>query len=182
MKTVITDPARTYLLVSGGDGYETAMATGDKLENAYLSLFYTDAKNCPFNEHEAFLESLYDEDNWTINYMLGPVRYSEIFEDGSVDVILLSASDTPQKALAALVNVARAAFYAADDSEEIEGDDGRELRVSSNNFDALSDALDALDDLPDDRPDYVMNGPARAEWALRELFPTEPESLNKEAA
>lgn len=73
-------------------------------------------------------------------------------------------------AMSLLVNVARAAFRAADDSEEIPGDNGREHRIDSANFDALCNALGALDDLPDDQPGYVMTGPARAEWALRDLL------------
>lgn len=65
-----------------------------------------------------------------------------------------------------LIAVARAAFHAADDSEEREGDDGREYVIDSRSFDELSNALDAFDELPDDRPGYTMTGPARAEWAL----------------
>lgn len=65
-----------------------------------------------------------------------------------------------------LIAVARAAYHAADDSEEMEGENGREHSVSANDFDALSDALDALEELPDDKPGYTLSGPARAEWAL----------------
>ncbi len=47
----------------------------------------------------------------------------------------------------ALLNaVARAAYNALDDSEEVEGDDGRCHQVDSANFDALSAALEALDE------------------------------------
>lgn len=80
------------------------------------------------------------------------------------------AGETQQKALAGLVQVARAAWHAADDSEERCGDDGREHVVQSNDFDDLSNALDALEELPDDQPGYVMYGPAKAEWALRDLM------------
>ncbi|HMY99918.1 MAG TPA: hypothetical protein PLU79_09720 [Burkholderiaceae bacterium] len=67
-----------------------------------------------------------------------------------------------------LVNVAFAAWTAAEDSEEMEGESGREHCVASHDFDALCDALDALDELPDDRPGYTMQGcgPAKAKWAL----------------
>ncbi len=44
--------------------------------------------------------------------------------------------------------------------------DERQHCIDAVEFDALSEALDALDDLPDDRPGYVMHGPAKAEWAL----------------
>lgn len=74
------------------------------------------------------------------------------------------------KVVVSLIQVARAAYHAADDSVEVEGDNGREHRVCSGDFDALSDALDALDELPDDQPGCVMHGPARAEWALRKLL------------
>ena len=74
------------------------------------------------------------------------------------------------KVVAALVRVAREAWTAADDSEEVLTDDGRAHRIIGPDFDALSDALDALDELPDDQPGCVMNGPARAEWALRNLL------------
>ena len=49
-------------------------------------------------------------------------------------------------------------------------DDGREHRIIGHDFDTLSEALDALDELPDDQPGCVMNGPARAEWALSKLL------------
>lgn len=170
MKTSIFDTSRIYVLVSGGDGYETSIVSGDKLEEAYLSMFYTDAKNCPENERYSFLEALRDEDNWTHNYAIGPVCYSESLEDGSVQIILLS-NNAPQNAIAALVRVARAAWHAADDSEEIQGDNDLEYRVPSSSFDELSNALNALDDFPDDKPGYVLSGPAKAEWVLRDVIP-----------
>ena len=77
--------------------------------------------------------------------------------------------DSASKVVAALVQVARAAWHAADDSEEVLTDYGRAHRITGPDFDELSDALDVLDELPDDQPGYVMNGPARAEWALRNL-------------
>ena len=78
--------------------------------------------------------------------------------------------DSASRVVAALVQVARAAWRAADDSEEVLTDDGRAHRIIGPDFDELSDALDVLDELPDDQPGYVMNGPARAEWALRNLL------------
>lgn len=72
-----------------------------------------------------------------------------------------------------LVRVARAAFHAAEDSEQVEGDDGLVHVVSSQDFDDLSDALDALEELPDDQPGWTMHGPAKAEWALRALLAAE---------
>lgn len=69
-----------------------------------------------------------------------------------------------------LLRVAKTAFLAADDSEEIMTDDGREYRIIGPDFDELSDALDALEELPGDRPGYVMSGPAKAAWALRDII------------
>ena len=59
--------------------------------------------------------------------------------------------DGDTKVVAALIRVARAAWYAADDSEEVLTDYGRAHRIIGPDFDALSDALDALDELPDEQ-------------------------------
>lgn len=58
----------------------------------------------------------------------------------------------PDHVAAKLIAVAHAAFRAADDSEEVEGADGRQHVIGAQDFDALSDALDALEELPDDKP------------------------------
>ena len=70
------------------------------------------------------------------------------------------------KVVAMLVAVARSAWNVADNTMEFNG----EYSVMESCVNELSDALDALDELPDDQPGYVMNGPARAEWALRNLL------------
>lgn len=62
-----------------------------------------------------------------------------------------------------LLEVVRCAFHAMDNTE----DDGNGKHWNEPDFDALSNALDALDALPDDRPGYVMGPAAKAEWALR---------------
>ena len=59
--------------------------------------------------------------------------------------------DGDTKVVAALIRVARAAWYAADDSEEVLTDYGRAHQIIGPDFDALSDALDALDELPDEQ-------------------------------
>ena len=69
-----------------------------------------------------------------------------------------------------LVQVARAAWNAADNGLGVLVDNGIELRVSPADFDRLSDALGLLDMLPDDKPGFTLSGPARAEWALRDLI------------
>jgi hypothetical protein len=65
----------------------------------------------------------------------------------------------------ALLALAHDAFMALDDAEESKakeafGDDYRQLCF----------ALDALDELPDDKPGYTLDGPGRARWALRRLL------------
>jgi len=73
------------------------------------------------------------------------------------------------KVVASLVQVARAAWHSADNTMEVDGENGTEFHIDAVYFGELSDALDTLDELPDDQPGYVMNGPAKAEWALRHL-------------
>lgn len=74
------------------------------------------------------------------------------------------------QALGLLLALARAAYWAMDDSEQMA--DGSSL-VPSENADSLSAALDALDDLPDDQPNCYMLPGAKAAWALRRLLGTE---------
>lgn len=64
-----------------------------------------------------------------------------------------------------LLEVALAADHALDDTE----DDGESLTWWRPSFDRLSNAMDALDELPDDQPDVVMGPVAKAGWALRDL-------------
>jgi hypothetical protein len=78
--------------------------------------------------------------------------------------------DGAAKVVLALVQVARAAWNAADNGLGVLVDNGIELRVSPVDFDAIFDALALLDMLPDDKPGFTLNGPARAEWALRNLL------------
>lgn len=77
-------------------------------------------------------------------------------------------TDIERSALEGLLQVALTAFHAADDSE----DDGAEHIINAQrvDMDRLGEALDMLDELPDDQPGYVMAGPARARWALRRLL------------
>lgn len=68
-----------------------------------------------------------------------------------------------------LLALARATSRALDDSEECAGEDGRFHAIGAPDFDEISDALDALDELPDDKPDYTLDAGGKAEWALRNL-------------
>lgn len=65
-------------------------------------------------------------------------------------------------------------FQALDNSEEREGDDGREHAIDATWFDPVSEALDKLEALPDDQPGYTMDAPAKAGWALRNLLAVPP--------
>lgn len=69
-----------------------------------------------------------------------------------------------------LLKVAECAESLADSSEEMEGEDGRIHLVMAADFDELSDALDLLDELPDDKPGYVLGGAAKAAWALHDII------------
>jgi cation transport regulator ChaB len=75
-------------------------------------------------------------------------------------------TDQQRRVIGLLIDLTRAAFHALDDSEERQGDDGRVHVIHSNNFDAVSNALDRLDELPDDRPGYTLGPAGKAEWAL----------------
>jgi hypothetical protein len=65
--------------------------------------------------------------------------------------------------LNALVDVASAAFDAMDNGEET----GDGVNLDPAFATKLSAALDSLENLPDDRPGYVMGPAAKAQWALR---------------
>jgi hypothetical protein len=70
-----------------------------------------------------------------------------------------------------LLTVARAAYCGCDDTEDA-GDPGF-VKMDRASFQTLSEALDDLDELPDDKPGYVMGPAAKAEWALRGLLTTD---------
>jgi len=58
-----------------------------------------------------------------------------------------------------LIEVARAAYFLCDDTEEYEG----ALTVDKDDFDRLSAALDKLDKLPEPGLNLIGTGPAKAE-------------------
>lgn len=69
----------------------------------------------------------------------------------------------------ALLDLAYKAWCLADDSEDM----GDSHNVEAADFDALSNALDVLQALPDDQPGYTMGEAAKARWALRRLIGTD---------
>jgi hypothetical protein len=73
------------------------------------------------------------------------------------------AIPTDNAVIQSLLEVVRCAWAAMDNTE----DDGKSKHWNEPDFDALSNAMDALDALPDDRPGYAMGPAAKAEWALR---------------
>lgn len=75
------------------------------------------------------------------------------------------------RAIEGLLQLAYAAWCAADDSEEMQ--DGTHV-IDGENFQAVCKALDALNELPDDQPGYTMGEAAKARWALRRLLPSSP--------
>lgn len=69
-----------------------------------------------------------------------------------------------------LLNIAGLAWRALDDSDEVETPDGRGHVISDIDFDALTQALDELDELPDDQPGVTMSPAMKAAWALRSML------------
>ncbi|WP_414446828.1 hypothetical protein AB4851_08585 [Burkholderia sp. 22PA0099] len=101
---------------------------------------------------------------------IGDVQEAEYVRVGDQAVAADGAATPSERAVIdMLIALTCATFRALDDSEEVVGADGRQHIIDSVNFDAVSDALDALDGLPDDKPDYTLDAGGKAEWALRNL-------------
>ena len=66
-----------------------------------------------------------------------------------------------------LIALAQSAETLADNSEEI--DEKVVLGIPSD-FETLSENLDLLDELPDDKPGYTLSAAAKAAWALRHVL------------
>lgn len=78
--------------------------------------------------------------------------------------------------IAKLVALTSAVNIAMDDSEERDGADGCEYVIDRVNFDAVCNALDALEELPDNRPGWAMSAADKAAWALRHLTDAAPQA------
>ena len=87
------------------------------------------------------------------------------------------AEPVARDVIAKLIALTRAVNIALDDSEERDGIDGREHVIDSVNFDAVCDALEALEELPDNKPGWAMNAADKAEWALRHLTDAQPPAV-----
>lgn len=70
---------------------------------------------------------------------------------------------SPDMVIEMLLEVARLAHDAMDNTE----DDGKGLHWNKDDFNALSQAMDKLEALPDDQPGYTMGPAAKARWAMR---------------
>lgn len=69
-----------------------------------------------------------------------------------------------------LIALAQSAETLADNSEETENSSGKIALGMPSDFETLSENLDLLDELPDDKPGYILSGAAKAAWALRDLL------------
>lgn len=78
--------------------------------------------------------------------------------------------DSASKIICLLTNVARAAFYVADDTEERCFGSKVEYVVPESSYGKLCVALDSLEELPDDNDEVIMTGPARAALELEKLL------------
>lgn len=77
-------------------------------------------------------------------------------------------TDLQRQALEGLLALARASYHAVDDGQVLSP--AGSVVIEPNAAEALSLALDRLEELPDDQPGYTMSGPAKAAWALRDLM------------
>lgn len=89
-------------------------------------------------------------------------------KEGYTIAVAKPADDGVREAIIALLAVARAAYDLADNSE-ITGLRAADevVTIQTSDFHKLDQAINRLDDLPDDQPGYVMSPVAKAEWALR---------------
>ena len=86
-----------------------------------------------------------------------------LFDEDNIEALSWEERET----LETLLNLAYASWALADNAEDRNGD---EVVVERRDFDLIAKYLDQLDELPDNQPDYVMNEPAKARWALRRLL------------
>ena len=98
-----------------------------------------------------------------------PAKYRDCCPDGS-HARVGQATVTEYTAIQWLLNVVQRVRLALDDSEEMEGDQGRQHAIDGQHFDDVSTALERLEELPDDKPGVTMGPTQKAEWALRRLL------------
>lgn len=76
-------------------------------------------------------------------------------------------TDEEKSVIENLLALTYATWNAADNSEDM----GDSHNVDHHDYQMICDALDALDELPDDQPGYTMGPAAKARWALRRHIP-----------
>ena len=113
-------------------------------------------------------------------HILALARDAERYSDGYTQTVwdawraraaqAVSPSTAELAVIRALIALAHATFLALEDSEEFEGDQGRCHSITGQDFDDVAASLDALDELPDDRPGYTLAPYGKAQWALRRLL------------
>ena len=84
---------------------------------------------------------------------------------------LRQATSDETAVIRSLIDLARQVDHALDDSEEVDYSGYRSHNIAGQDFDDVVDALDALEDLPDDKPGMTLGPAGKAEWALRRLLP-----------
>lgn len=82
----------------------------------------------------------------------------------------IEMTEQERAALQHLIDLARHVDHALDDSEEVQEDGLRSHIIQAQDFDDVVEAIDALNDLPDDKPGVTMNPSDKAEWALRRIL------------
>lgn len=124
--------------------------------------------------------SNFDEGRWTDcseedakNF--GPGGKYEGFEVRQIPGSPKTEAPDEVEVIMMLVDLARQVDHALDDSEEVECDGYRSHNIAGQDFDDVVEALDALEDLPDDKPGMTLGPAGKAEWALRKLLERKPE-------
>ena len=79
-------------------------------------------------------------------------------------------------AIELLIEAASELWFILDNAEcrPAEDGDGEELVIYKQLTESGEDALNALDELPNDKPNYVLGAAGKAQWALRRLIGDNP--------
>jgi hypothetical protein len=89
------------------------------------------------------------------------------YEAAPASAIEATLTEGERVTLGNLIHLVRALYYALDDGEETER---QGVEIAEDHYNLLSLAIAVFDDLPDDKPGYVMGPAAKAAWALRRII------------